>query len=62
MTRANNTIFGLFWLGAFGALTGLISGGFLGKDKTIALEGKSDAEIKRILEELRKKARIPDFQ
>ncbi|MGD8539880.1 MAG: hypothetical protein PVI66_14280 [Candidatus Aminicenantes bacterium] len=62
MTRTNNTIFGLFWLGAFGALTGLISVGFLGKDKTIAIAGKSDAEIKEILDDLRKKARVPDFQ
>ena len=62
MNRANNTIFGLFWLGAFGALAGIIVGGFLGTDKTIQIEGKSDAEIKRTLDELSKKARVSDFQ
>jgi len=61
-TRVNNALFGVIFLGAIGALTGLIVGGFLGKDKTIQIEGKSEAEIKRILDDLRKKARIPNFQ
>ena len=61
-SRVNNALFGVIFLGAIGALTGLIVGGFLGKDKTIQIEGKSEAEIKRILDDLRKKARIPDFQ
>ncbi|MFX0198013.1 MAG: hypothetical protein ACFFCW_17985 [Candidatus Hodarchaeota archaeon] len=33
-----------------------------GKDKTIQFEGKSDSEIKEILEKLRKKARIKNSQ
>jgi hypothetical protein len=45
-SRVNNAIFGLIFLGAVGALTGLIVGGFLGKDKTIHIGGKSEAEIK----------------
>jgi hypothetical protein len=61
-TRVNNALFGVIWIGALGALTGLIVGGFLGKDKTIQIEGKSEAEIKEVLEELRKKARVPNFQ
>jgi hypothetical protein len=61
-SRVNNAIFGLIFLGAVGALTGLIVGGFIGKDKTIQIEGKSEAAIKEVLEELRKNARVPDFQ
>jgi hypothetical protein len=45
-----------------GALLGGVFGASAGKDITIQIEGKSEAEIKEILEELRKKARIPDFQ
>jgi len=50
-----------------GAVAGLLLGVVIGlkapgKDKTIRLEGKSDLEIKWILNELRPKARVPDFQ
>ena len=49
-----------------GAIVGLIGatvGALIMSDsKTIQIEGKSDSEIKQILEDLRKKARIPDFQ
>ena len=45
-----------------GALIGGIMGAFAGTDKTIRFEGKSDAEIRCILEELRKMTRVPDFQ
>ncbi|MGB6865994.1 MAG: hypothetical protein WBE11_09905 [Candidatus Aminicenantaceae bacterium] len=52
--------------GGGGAVLGVLVGGFLGasagKEKTIQIEGKSDSEIKEILEELRKKARVPNFQ
>jgi hypothetical protein len=61
-TNAGLALFFGIFAGVIGALTGGIVGGFLGTDKTIGIEGKSDAEIKRILEALRKKARIPDFQ
>jgi len=33
-----------------------------GKDKKIQIEGKSDSEIKEVLEKLRKKARVRNFQ
>ena len=46
----------------FGAIIGLIVGAVAGIDKTIQIEGKPDWEIKQSLEELRKKARVPDFQ
>jgi len=62
VTRFQHALTGVIFIGAMGALAGLIVGGFLGMDKTIQIEGKSDAEIKRTLEELRKKARVPDFQ
>ncbi|MGB6867658.1 MAG: hypothetical protein WBE11_18395 [Candidatus Aminicenantaceae bacterium] len=45
-----------------GALLGGGVGAKIGTDKTIKFEGKSEAEIKNILENLRKKARVPDFQ
>ena len=49
-------------LGLLGAVIGGITGALAGTDKTIQIEGKSDAEIKDILEDLRRKARIPNFQ
>ena len=56
----------VFYGVAFGAGLGLLSGGISGalsaKDKTIQIEGNSEAEIKEILEDLRKKARGPNFQ
>ncbi len=61
-TTAGIAIFGVIMFGAIGALTGYIVGGFLGMDKTIQIEGKSEAEIKRILDDLRRKARVPNFQ
>jgi hypothetical protein len=45
-----------------GLLLGSGVGAIIGRDKTIKIEGKSDSEIKKILEDLRKKARVPDFQ
>jgi hypothetical protein len=49
-------------LGLIAGLIGCIAGGSLVKDKTIQIEEKSDAEIKEILEKLRKKARIRNSQ
>jgi len=51
-----------FYIGLFGATLGGIIGAHAGVDKTIQIEGKSDSEIKEILEELRKKARIRNSQ
>ena len=48
--------------GIGGLLLGAIAGLALIPDKKIQFEGKSDTEIKNTLEELRKKARVPDFQ
>ena len=48
--------------GVIGALIGVMTGASAGKDKTVQIEGKSDSEIKQTLEELRKKARVPNFQ
>ena len=49
---------GLVYGGLIGAVTGII----MGIDKTYRIEGKSDSEIKEILEKLRKKARVRNFQ
>lgn len=56
-----------WWIVAVGGgILGLIIGGIAGASiktyESIPFEEKSDSEIKEILEELRKKARIPDFQ
>ncbi len=52
--------------GAIGAIVGLLIGGItgelLGKDKTIQIEGMTDAEIQEALDKLRKKARIRDYK
>jgi hypothetical protein len=52
--------------GAAGAVLGGVIGGIIGankgKDETIQVEGKSDTEIKEILEKLRRQARILDAQ
>ena len=37
-------------------------GALLSKDKKIQIEGKSDSEIQEILEDLSKKASVPDFK
>lgn len=48
--------------GILGAIIGGIIGSRSGTDERIQIEGKSDSEIKKILEDLRKKARVPNFQ
>ena len=45
-----------------GMITGGLWGGYIGKDKTIQIEGMSDLEIKEALDKLRKKARIRDYK
>jgi uncharacterized protein YcfJ len=50
-------------LGAIpGGLIGLGVGSFVGKDKIIQLEGRSESEVRKALAYLRKKARIRDHQ
>jgi hypothetical protein len=44
------------------ALIGGAIGAGYGIDKTIRIEGKSDLEIEKVLQKLRKKARIPDYK
>ena len=48
--------------GLLGGLIGLCIGAGIGADETIQIEGKSDSEIKEVLEKLRKKARIRDYK
>ena len=50
----------LFWLS--GGLIGYGIGASLEDFEIIQLEGKSDIEINMIMEHLRKKARVPEFQ
>jgi hypothetical protein len=48
--------------GVLCALIGAGIGANLGTDKTISIEGKSEPEIKEVLEELRKKASVKNSQ
>jgi len=48
--------------GGIGFLTGGVIGLLAGIDKTIEVEGKSDLEIKEILEKLRSRAHFPDYR
>ena len=61
-TGATNYAECILLFGAIATIPGALIGFLIGKDKTIQIEGKSEAEIKKILEDLRKKARVPDFQ
>jgi len=54
--------YGLIGGGTIGALIGVMIGASAGKDEIIQIEGKPEAEIKKTMEELRKKARVPNFQ
>jgi hypothetical protein len=49
-------------LGLPTALVGAIIGAAAGSDETIQIEGKSDSDIKKILEDLSNKARVTHFQ
>lgn len=50
------------FFGLLGTLGGGIAGAFEGSDEIIFMEGKSESEIKEILEGLRSKARFPDLR
>jgi hypothetical protein len=54
-----------YYFAAIGAGIGLLIGGLGGaaltEDEKIQVKGKSDSEIQEILEKLRKKARVPDY-
>ncbi len=58
--------FKAFCIGFIGATLGALFGGTIGSrsgtDERIQIKGKSEAEIKEIIKELRKKARVPNFQ
>lgn len=49
---------------SIGGFTGGLAGGIIGADRseTIQIEGKSESEIRKVLDDLRKKARVPNFQ
>jgi len=49
------------WAGIGGAI-GIVAGAILGMNKTIRIQGRSDSEIISALEDLSKKARVPNFQ
>lgn len=51
------------WVGTFSGLLGAWIGAVIGgASKTIQFDEKSGSEIQEILEQLRKKARVPDYQ
>jgi hypothetical protein len=45
-----------------GMITGGLWGGYIGRDKTIQIEGMTDSEIRETMDKLRKKARIRDYR
>lgn len=45
-----------------GTLIGVMTGAFAGQDEIIQIQGTPEAEIKKELEKLRKKARVTEFQ
>jgi len=51
-----------FYIGLSGAILGGIIGALEGADKIVQIEGKSETEIKKALNKLRKKARIQNSQ
>jgi hypothetical protein len=56
------TPFAILVYGGLGSIVGLCIGVTFGTDKAIKIEGKSDAEIKEILEKLHKQARVTNAQ
>lgn len=61
-TSAEKAFFLGLCYGAIGSLVGLCIGSSISNNVTILIEGRSDTEINEILEELRKLARVPEFQ
>jgi outer membrane lipoprotein SlyB len=62
LTADEKALAGGIVCGIAGGALGGIGGTIVGADKTIQMERKSDVEIKEILQELRKKARVRNFQ
>lgn len=57
---------GAMWGGVIGGVTGVLAGAIIGsqinRSETYQFAGKSDTSLRWILDELRKKARVKDFQ
>lgn len=62
MTASDKALLAGIFFGLIGIFLGALAGLSDGIDYTIKLEGRSDSEIKDILEDLRKEARVPNFQ
>ncbi len=62
MTADEKALAGGTMGGILGGTLGGVGGAIVGADKTIQIQRKSDAEIKEILQKLRKKARVRNFQ
>lgn len=54
--------FYIIFIGVFGALIGGVAGSNIRDVEEIQVKGKSKEEIQSMLENLRKKARVPDYQ
>ncbi len=61
-TEISQTSTSFLLFGAIAGGVGLLLGAVMGMNKRIQIQGKSDAEIQKILENLSKKAQVPNFQ
>ncbi len=62
MTASQKALIGGASFGLIGAAIGGISGAFADPYKTIRIDEMSDSQVQGVLEKLRSKARIPDYQ
>jgi len=52
----------VWFIGMAGAAVGVLAGALAGIDKTVQIQGESDADIQRTLVKLSKKARVKGIQ